>query len=84
MTFRAGDHVHHGPCDEDWVLACDEENGDVICCGWPETFAKASDCTLVRTATDEERIITLRDVVEGCGGQMRGSRAKRQLAAEIS
>ena len=76
--FRAGDYVHHGPCNEDWVLACDEERGEVICCGWPETFAKATDCTMLEAASDERRLRTLVQVAE-IRDELRGSRARRQL-----
>lgn len=60
--FRAGDTVKHGPSGETWGLACDEDHGEVVCCGWPETQAQASDCTLVEAASDEERAETLRSV----------------------
>ncbi len=86
MSFRAGDHIHHGPTGEQWVLACDEENGEVICCGWPETVAAAADCSLIEAATDEERIKTLQNVakVRGDSGgfQMRALRAQRQIGVQ--
>lgn len=54
--FRAGDIVKHGPTGETWTLACDEERDEVQWAGWPEGFAKSKDCTLIKAATDEERI----------------------------
>jgi hypothetical protein len=54
--FLAGDVVQHGPTAEEWILANDEEHGHVMPCGWPESMAKAKDCTLVKSATDKQRI----------------------------
>jgi hypothetical protein len=79
--FRAGDTVKHGPTGETWLLACDQEREDVLPAGWPETLAKASDCTLVEAATDEQRLGTLQST-QGCEGY-RGSVARRQLAAAL-
>lgn len=82
--FRAADHVAHGPTGETWLLACDEDNGEVIPCGWPETYARASDCTLVKAATDEERMDILRLVGrEGMDG-LRASRARHQLGCALA
>lgn len=78
--FRAGDHVHHGPTGEDWVLACDEESGEVIPCGWPETYARASDCTLKTPVTDAGRLALLREVGRPGAEGLRASRARHQLA----
>ncbi len=58
--FLAGDFVHHGPSGEDWVLACDEEKGEVMPSGWPMCIAKASDCTLQQKATPEQRLDILK------------------------
>lgn len=77
--FRAGDDVAHGPTGETWVLACDQDGDSVVCAGWPETIAKVSDCTLVRAASDAERIEMLTRVAKSCAGQYRGSLARRQL-----
>ena len=78
--FRANDHVHHGPTGEDWTLACDEQDGEIICCGWPETMARASDCTLIQATTDAGRLRMLAQVARSCHDQTRGSRAALQLA----
>ena len=80
-TFRAGDHIFHRGTGEKWVLACDEQYGEIICCGWPETFAPAVGCDLVKAATDEERLSMLRDVSR-MTDQTRGRRAQEQLASE--
>ena len=53
--FVAGDVVRHGPTGEEWVLACDEERGEVMPCGWPMCIAKAADCVLVTAATNTAR-----------------------------
>lgn len=62
MTFRAGDTVKHHPTGETWVLATDEERGEVCWAGWPPGYAKASDCTLVEAATEKERLEMLERV----------------------
>lgn len=61
--LRTGDDVQHRPTGEVWVVAIDEDdNGDIMWCGWPEGWAKASDCTLIKAATDEERLELLIEV----------------------
>ncbi len=82
MTFRAGDVVLHRPSGEKWTLACDEERAEVICCGWPESYAKAADCTLLRAATDEDRLVTLLLVAKGPRDHYRRGVAVQQLARE--
>ena len=55
--FRAGDQVKHGPTGECWLLAfgdTEDGTGKVSPCGWQETLAEASDCTLLKAATDDE------------------------------
>ena len=59
-AFRAGDIVNHSPSGEAWILANDEDNGRVMPCGWPESMAEAKDCTIVKAATDDERMDMLR------------------------
>lgn len=49
-----GDHVYHEPTDEHWLVAY-VENGNVVCCGWPLTYANLSDCTLTQKATPGQR-----------------------------
>lgn len=82
MPFRAGDHVFHHGTRETWLLAADEADGEIVCCGWPETYAPASGCTLVKAATDEERLDILRAVAR-ITDQRRGSLARDQLAATL-
>lgn len=54
IPIDTADHVHHGPSGEDWVVAYVQ--GDTLCpCGWPETLAKLSDCTLIWKAPASER-----------------------------
>ena len=52
---RCGDHVHHQPTDETWVVAyADEATGDMAWSGWPEGRARISDCRVVYRCTDDE------------------------------
>lgn len=53
MTFRTGDTILHKPSGEKWTVAWGDDR-EVICCGWPETSADASDCLLINAATDQE------------------------------
>jgi hypothetical protein len=85
--FRAGDVVRHGPSREKWTLACDQHRDDVQPCGWPETLAKADDCTLLLEADDETRLEQLRlsaDIQRSHNGtsDFRAVIAKQQLEAE--
>jgi hypothetical protein len=88
MAFRAADVVKHGPTGEEWVLACDQEREDVRPAGWPETLARASDCTLVEAASDVARLDMLGRVaaMRPDGGRYDGRKgaALRQLADEIT
>jgi len=54
----AGDVVRHAPTGEEWILACDEERGEVMPCGWPMCIAKSKDCALVKAATEDEMLKT--------------------------
>jgi len=59
--FRTGDTVLHKPTGECWLVAlC--EGDDLSWCGWPEGWAKASDCELIKVASDEEHLKLLRDI----------------------
>lgn len=62
------DHVRHAPTGEDWVVAYVE--GRKLCaCGWPESLAELSDCTLVKKATAAERDYLLREMARGEGSR---------------
>jgi hypothetical protein len=84
--FRAGDTIRHEPSGETWLLACDEDRGMVVACGWPESFVPSSDCILVEAATDEYRLDLLHKVAASRGdhgeGSARSRLAQRQLEAE--
>lgn len=58
--FNAGDTVKHIPTGETWVLAVNQFGDEVSPCGWPESIAKAVDCELLESATDEKRMEQLR------------------------
>ena len=77
--FVAGDVVLHRPSGERWLLAADQEGGEVVCAGWPETVAKAGDCELVTAATGVRRLDMIARVAKGCAGEIRGSWARRHL-----
>lgn len=53
-TIDVGDHVHHAPTGEDWVVRY--VRGDRLSwLGWPPGEALVSDCTLIHKASPEER-----------------------------
>jgi len=76
-AFRCGDVVRHCPSGEEWLVAY-ADGDDVSPTGWPDCIAKASDCDLVRAATDEEHRA---HVVEwlGCENECRRQRHVRRL-----
>lgn len=78
--FHAGDIVRHIPTGEKWVLACDQDGSHVSWVGWPEGTALASDCSLVKAATHDERIERLRATSQIDGNDHRGRLARHQLA----
>jgi hypothetical protein len=79
QIFRAGDHVLHTPTDEKWVVA--HHVGEYLSwCGWPEGEAKASDCHLVKAATDDEHVACLKELVAANAGK-RSRKAIEALAA---
>jgi hypothetical protein len=80
-TFRAGDVVDHIPSGERWILATDEVDGSVYPMGWPESRAAASDCRMVRAATDEQRYSALTDVASSFRA-MRDGDARVRIAAK--
>jgi hypothetical protein len=67
MMFEAGqidtgDYVHHGPTNEDWIVAAVEDQ-DLYWCGWPfGGSAKLADCTLIKKSGEEFRLKILNEV----------------------
>lgn len=81
LRLRAGDVVKHGPSGEEWVLAYgDFDRNAVSACGWPESIAKMSDCTLVKAATDKEHMAMLHEWARlDLDGDHRRGVCRRQL-----
>ena len=78
VIFRAGDTVKHGPSGETWTLACDQERDWVMPAGWPESFGRASDCVLVKAASDADRLEMLDLVSQHSERSYRSALASRQ------
>lgn len=75
-SIRCGDHVHHTPTGEDWVVAwADPETDDLAWCGWPNGIARLSDCTRIKQATAYEHMSTLRGVLR-CGDSRSAAAAR--------
>lgn len=78
--YRAGDVVQHIESGEEWLLACDEWDGRVSACGWPESWNRVEEVALITPATDEARLERLREGAKGrCS---RAAAARRALDAE--
>lgn len=79
QSIDTGDHVHHGPSGEDWVVAYVQ--GDYLAwCGWPEGEARVADCTLIRKATPEFRQQILKDLAALTDNDARKRYAVNRLA----
>lgn len=76
--IKTGDVVLHRPSGETWLVAY-AENGYVCPCGWPETIAKESDCELVDSASEENRIRLLHEIANKQGNDTRRAYARRVL-----
>jgi len=63
MEINTGDVVRHIPTGEKWVVAF-VKDGDLSWCGWPEGWAKISDCILIKKATTDERLKLLKEMSE--------------------
>ena len=78
-TPRCGDHVHHKPSGEDWVVAY--VSGDRLAwCGWPDGTAALEDCEIISYCTDEEHLKQLRECAASSGARASHAlQALRQL-----
>ena len=48
--YAPGDHIHHRPSDENWVVmrARTDSDGDFVePAGWPPCRARAADCGMI-------------------------------------
>ncbi|MDX6480314.1 MAG: hypothetical protein QOG85_824 [Gaiellaceae bacterium] len=83
--MRTGDSAFHAPTGETWLVAfVDEGRDELVPCGWPLTFAKLSDCTLVKACTDEESakvLRQLRDMHDQSDPRSRWAQRQAALAA---
>lgn len=78
--MRTGDHVLHAPTGETWVVAGVWPDEDRMSwCGWPEGFAKISDCTVIKEATNEEHRDMLQALAEIKGNDHRRRYARYML-----
>jgi len=75
---RCGDHVHHGPTGEDWVVA-HVSNGKLAWCGWPAGVADLSDCRLIKQCTDEEHLKLVNEIASIGSDDFRATHARRYL-----
>lgn len=53
--MRAGDTVRHTPSGEKWIVAAmSDDEQELSPAGWPESIAKTSDCTIIKSASDDK------------------------------
>lgn len=77
LAIGPGDVVRHRPTGEQWVVAF--VDGDRLWwCGWPEGQAQLSDCELIETATEEQRLSLLLRMAKSTG--RRGEYAREVLS----
>ena len=78
------DEVHHGPSDEDWIVAAvDQNQGRLFWCGWPfGGSVELSDCTLVTKATKEQRDKLLLDLARHAGDEWPVLVARERVSRE--
>jgi protein gp37 len=69
-AFREGDEVKHIPSGETWVLAAVRDD-DVIPAGWPCAIEKASECELVKAATDKQHATMVKNILDMDGDDIR-------------
>ena len=61
--IRAGDHVHHEPSGEDWVILwADYATGYLAPAGWPSSEAQIAHCRVTKSLTDAEHEAFLDDI----------------------
>ena len=76
MIPKCGDHVHHEPSGEDWIVAwC--EGDDLAPAGWPNSLARLSDCRITRRLGSPEHILAVLDWVKSPGNDSRKSKVER-------
>jgi hypothetical protein len=78
MQIDTADIVNHGPTGEEWTVAY-VKDGRIAWCGWPEGEAALADCTLVKAASDDERIALLKQMAEMSGNDARRTFARWRL-----
>jgi hypothetical protein len=62
---RCGDTVFHRPSKETWCVSyADQERDELSWVGWPEGYAKLSDCDLVQRCSDEDHVAAVREWLE--------------------
>lgn len=61
--MRTGDTVLHAPTQETWTVAFVIDDR-LSWLGWPPGYAKAADCALVKSCTDEEHLFLLMELAE--------------------
>jgi len=81
MNIDTGDTVSHGPSGEDWVVGV-VKGEYVYPLGFPPCRAELSDCTLIKKATSEDRLMWLRDLAKGNSPDERCVIARQIVEAE--
>lgn len=88
-TMRTGDTVRHIPSGETWIVAWPDEE-ELMWCGYPEGWAKISDCVLVKNCTDEQHWKLIKEIANGYisnphgPGSVRAARCRHYLDKRLA
>ena len=63
--FRAGDVVRHRPSGKTCPIGAIRSDGGIGLSGWPEMWADAADCDLVKACSDKSHRATVREAILG-------------------
>jgi hypothetical protein len=76
-----GDVILHHPSGENWVVGF-VKGETLVAVGWPLEYASVRDCSIVRTATREERKALLQGMASMTDADPRKSYAMLRLSQE--
>lgn len=81
--MKAGDIIKHIPTGETWTVAavCNRTKM-LLCCGWPESMAPWSDCTLANACDRDHHRNMLEAVAKGTDCRASWARANLEELKE--
>lgn len=78
--MRCGDTVKHKPTGETWTVSY-VDGDNLAWVGWPNGYAKVSDCAIIKSCSDLEHVLLLKRITESRdeGSDQRARRAMQDL-----